>query len=158
MRKSIIEQETAETKKEQGWLDLEELAHVEISSEEPSHPIESALKAGAGPGWRAAGPGKQTIRLRFDRPLTLRRIELRFDEQERPRTQEFVLRWSQGAGASYRDIVRQQYNFTPPGTSREVEEYSVNLAGVTALELEITPDISGSPARASLTRLRISGG
>jgi hypothetical protein len=47
------------------WLKLDELAEVEISSEDARHPIESALLAGAGSGWRAAVPGKQTIRLLF---------------------------------------------------------------------------------------------
>ena len=47
------------------WLDLEHLAEVEITSEDALHPIESALLPGTGVGWRAAGPGKQCIRLLF---------------------------------------------------------------------------------------------
>lgn len=52
--------------------------------------------------------------------------------------------------------MRQQYNFSPPGTTTEEQEYRVELAGVTALELEIVPDMGGSEARATLTRLRVS--
>jgi len=63
------------------WLDLERLARVEITSESAEHPIESALILDRGPGWRAAQPGKQTIRLIFDQPLSLGRILLRFDEK-----------------------------------------------------------------------------
>ena len=51
------------------WLDLERLAQVEITSENAKHPIESALISDRGTGWRAAQPGKQTIRLIFDQPL-----------------------------------------------------------------------------------------
>jgi hypothetical protein len=52
--------------------------------------------------------------------------------------------------------LRQQYNFSPPGETREVENYEVDLDGVTALELKIVPDISGGSARASLTKLRVA--
>ena len=51
------------------WLDLERLATVEVASEAPAYPIESALLpplAGSGTGWRAASPGTQTIRIVFD--------------------------------------------------------------------------------------------
>jgi hypothetical protein len=72
------------------------------------------------------------------------------------RTQQFVLRWSSNGGRSYREIVRQQYNFSPPGTTREREDYAVDLDGVTTLELNIVPDISGGPARASLAQLRLA--
>jgi hypothetical protein len=140
---------------EQGWLDLELLAQVEITSEDVDYPIESALIPGTGLGWRAAQPGEQTIRLLFDEPRSLRRIHLMFHEGEQERTQEFVLRWSPDGGQSYREILRQQFNFSPPGATREVEDYDVELAGVTILELKIVPDISGGNARASLAQLRL---
>src|SRR5437667_6682197 len=106
-------------------------------------------------GWRAAAPGTQTIRLIFDQPQRLRRISLVFEEDEIKRTQEFVLRWSPDGGRSFRDIVRQQWNFSPPDTVREVEEYQVELADVTALELIIVPNNSGGAARASVKSLRM---
>ena len=157
MRKRIIGQGPGEAAAaEAGWLDIERLAEAEITSEEPDHPIEAALVPGTGPGWRAAEPGEQTIRLLFDEPLRLRRIRLVFQEDEQERTQEFVLRWSPDGGRSYREIVRQQYNFSPPGMTREVEDYNVELDGVTALEVKIIPDISGGSARASLAQLRLA--
>jgi hypothetical protein len=123
MRKRIIGHGTAEVvAAEPGWIDLERLAQVEITSEDVDHPIESALIPGTGLGWRAAQPGEQTIRLRFDKPQRLKRIHLVFQEDEQERTQEFVLRWSPDGGLSYREIVRQQYNFSPPGAAREVED------------------------------------
>ena len=141
---------------EPGWLDLERLAQVEITSEDVGYLIESALIPGAEPGWRAAQPGEQTIRLLFDAPLRLKRIHLVFYEGELERTQEFVLRWSPDDGQSYREILRQQYNFSPPDAAREVEDYDLDLDGVTALELKIVPDISGGSARASLAQLRLA--
>jgi len=141
---------------EPGWLDLEHLAEVEITSEDVDHPIESALIPGTSLGWRAAEPGEQTIRLWFDKPLRLKRIQLMFQEGEQERTQEFVLRWSPDGGQSYREIVRQQYNFSPPETVREIEDYDVDLDALTALELRIMPDISGGSARASLAQMRLA--
>jgi hypothetical protein len=81
---------------------------------------------------------------------------LAFHEDERERTQEFMLRWSPDGGATWREIVRQQYNFSPPGMTRELEDYAVDLEELTILELSITPDISGGKTRASLARLRLA--
>jgi hypothetical protein len=138
------------------WLDVERHAEVEVTSEDATSPIESALGAGGGSGWRAADPGPQTVRLRFDQPRRLERIHLVFEERDFPRTQEFVLRWSADGGRTYREIVRQQYNFSPPSTAREVEDYTVELKDVTALELHVVPDISGGESRASLSAWRLA--
>ena len=151
MRKRIIAPSSREVSPAPAnWLDVERQAEVELTSEDAAHPIESALRLGGGPGWRAAAPGAQTIRLYFDAPQQLKHIRLVFQEREAARTQEFVLRWSPDRGRSYREILRQQYTFSPPSTEREVEDYTVDLDGVTALELSIVPDISGREARASL--------
>jgi len=141
---------------EPGWLDLERLAQVEITSEDVDYPIEAALIPGKGSGWQAAQPGEQAIGLLFDKPLKLRLIHLVFHAEDQARTQEFVLRWSPDGGQSYREIVRQQYNFSPPDAAFEVEDYDVYLNGVTALELKIVPEISGGSARASLAQLRLA--
>lgn len=129
---------------------------VEITSEEKDHPVESAFTSGEARGWRAAEPGPQTIRLMFDQPQTLKQISLLFEENEISRTQEFVLRWSSDSGTSFREIVRQQWNFSPPETATEVEEYQVELSNVTVLELIIVPNMGGGTAHASLKSLRLS--
>ncbi len=136
-------------------LDLSSAATVEVTSEEKDYPIESALIPGESKGWRAAEPGTHTIRLIFDRPQKLQCVSLVFEEKETSRTQEFVLRWASGLDAPLRELVRQQWNFSPPHTTTEAEEYRVNLPEVTVLELTITPDIAGGPARASLNSLAV---
>ena len=141
---------------DQGWLDLDRAAMVEVTSEEKDYPVEFALVSGEGRGWRAAASGAQTVRLIFDKPQSLTRISLVFEESETERTQEFVLRWSPDGGRSFREIVRQQWNFSPPNTTREIEEYNIQLSDVTVLELIIVPDISRGAARASLKSLRVS--
>ena len=141
---------------DQDWLDLGTEATVEVTSETKDHPVESALLLSERRGWRAAGPGTQIIRLLFDHPLKIKRISLVFEETEKARTQEFVLRWSSDFGRSFREIVRQQWNFGPPATAREMEDYSVDLSDLTVLELEIVPDRSGGEARASLESWRLA--
>jgi hypothetical protein len=134
------------------WHDLGQLAVVEVTSEDAAHPIDAALHGESrGGGWRASERGRQTIRLRFDTPQRLRLIRLVFDETERARTHEFVLRWQAPNETASREIVRQQYTFSPPTTTREVEEYTVDLVAVSVLELQIVPDISDPDAKASLT-------
>jgi hypothetical protein len=157
MRKRLITP-TAESirTRGEGWLDVESEAVVEVTSEDKDFPVESAFVSGDTPGWRAAAPGTQTIRLIFDQPQRLRCISLLFEENETPRTQEFVLRWSPESGGSLREVVRQQWNFSPPESIRESEEYRVELSNVTLLELVIKPNICGGFARASLKNLRLS--
>ncbi len=158
MRKQIITYGAQESAKpEPDWLDLEHITQIEVTSEEAAHLIESALIPGTELGWRAAESGEQTIRLLFDVPQRIRRIRLLFDEQlGGARTQEFVLSWSPGGTQHSREIVRQQYNFSPPAVTSEVEDYGVDLDGVAALELKIIPDISGGQACASLVQLRLA--
>jgi hypothetical protein len=139
-----------------GGLDVERAATVEVTSEDKDFPIESAFVSGDSRGWRAAAPGSQTIRLIFDQPQRLKCISLVFEENETQRTQEYVLQWSPDGGLSVKEIVRQQWTFSPPESTREIEEYKVDLANVTLLELAIKPNIGGGLDRASLKNLRLS--
>ena len=118
--------------------------------------MEAALLLSESSGWRASQSGEQRLRLIFDQPQTLKRIYLVFDEQAWERTQELVLRWSPPGNSPSQEIVRQQFNFSPPGTVREVEDYTVNLSGVGALELQIKPHVGGGEAIASLMQLRLA--
>jgi hypothetical protein len=136
------------------WIDLDQLATVEITSEDSTHPIEGALLPGSKSIWRAAQTGLQTLRLIFDSPQKVNLIHLVFTEEHQTRTQEFVLRWSAGDGQPFKEIVRQQYTFTPG--SKEIEDYVVDLNGVGILELEIAAAINSQDVCASLTELRLA--
>jgi hypothetical protein len=137
------------------WLGLETAAQAEVTSEDPTFPLESALGPGAGAGWRASMRGPQTIRLLFDHPLTVRRIHVEFREEDRQRSQEFLLRWSADAGDTWKEIVRQQYNFNSASTC-QVEDYRVQLDNATHFEIHIIPDLAGGDAIASLHRLQMA--
>lgn len=82
MRKEIVEQGTTAGRSpgKAEWLDLDSIAHVQLTSEDPALPIENAL--GTSPehnerGWRATSPGPQTITLGFDGPQIMRRARSR---------------------------------------------------------------------------------
>lgn len=138
------------------WLPLEDLARVEITSEAAAHPIEAALVPGGEGGWVAEGPGEQTIRLNFKSPVAVRQVRIVVEERERARTQEFLLRVASPPEGPWRELVRQQFTFSPSGATRQQEDYHVNLPSIAALELTIVPDVSGGDARASLQQLRIA--
>ena len=150
IRKAVIK-ETSEPSPQ--GMDLAAIARFEITSEDPDHPIDFALSADDS-YWRAATDGEQKIRIVFDTPQKISRIVLLFEEKVVPRTQQFTLSW-QRANEAPVELVRQQYNFSPPDPTQERETYNVSLEDVSALELVIKPDI-GKPARASLTQLLIA--
>jgi hypothetical protein len=78
---------------------------------------------------------------------------LEFSEPEFERTQEFVLCWSDGTAGPFREIVRQQWNFSPHGATKEIEDYQFRLENVLALELIIKPGGNDSFATLSACRL-----
>jgi XRCC1 N terminal domain len=137
------------------WLDLEALAEVEITSEASDYPIEGALLPNKNHGWKASKSGKQMIKLIFKQAQNIHRIHLTFLECNVVRTQEYVLRWSRDNGHTFSEIVRQQWNFSPDGSTKQSEDHTLELYGVTVLELMITPDISQQNVFASLEQLRV---
>src|SRR5579871_1147553 len=111
MRKRMISTIPADAPEtDTNWLPLDQIAVVEVSSEDSSHPIENALVIGKETGWRADLPGEQTLRLIFDHLQAIKRIRLSFVERDVERSQEFVLQWSPDEGKTFHEIVRQQWN------------------------------------------------
>jgi hypothetical protein len=157
LRKQVIGEPTPvrEAHTDVEWLDVASLASVELSSEDERFPFEPVLEEGGDRGWRAAGPGRQTIRLRFDQPQRIHRIRLRFVDREHERNQEFVLRYTKGGGKP-QEIVRQQWNFSPGGSTEEIEDYTVDLEGVSGIELEIDPDRGRDTLPAALAELMLA--
>lgn len=160
MRKSIVTPvEATATPIGALWRDLERIARVEMTSEDSDFPVEHALGKTVTTGWRASLPGPQVIRLHFDEPLTIRRIQVHFIDRAAERSQEFALFVNSEAGA-LREVVRQQWTFSPGGAAEEIEDYVVALTGVTLIELQIDPDrshnASDSQNYASLASLKIA--
>ena len=159
MRKRIVQDRVTDgpAALAEAHLPIESIAQVEVTSEDPGAPIEAVFSHSAGSGWRAGSPGQQRVTILFDEPERVRRITLKFVESDRPRTQEFVLTWSPRVGSPAHIIVRQQWTFSPSGSTTEFETYDVNLDQVVVLELMIVPDLNDHLSVATLAEWRIFG-
>jgi hypothetical protein len=131
------------------WLNVKALARFEATSEDSRYPIESVFEE-HGQGWRAVEVGEQAIRLIFDEPQRIKRIRLCFQEPDTERTQQFTLHWSTDNTPTPRPLVRQQWDFNPPASVMQIEEYEVDLNGVRMLQLVVSPEIKRGPAIATL--------
>ena len=157
MRKRIVPLTLLETSSgsDQGWLNLSGIATVEVTSEQDGFAIESVFASDTSRGWRASRAGAQVVRIVFDEPVAVGRIRMRFDESQSQRTQQFTLNWHPATGGC-REIVRQQWNFSPQGSTSEFEDYQVDLDGVSVLELALKPDLTPNNAFATLAAWRVS--
>jgi len=155
LRKQVLEHPPA-TDLSVGEIPVAEVATVLVTSETLDHPIEHVFDNQRGPGgsrWEAEKPGEQTLILAFDAPQKFRKVTLEIEEQAVSRTQELALAVSDDGGQTYRELVRQEYNFSPPSTTFEREEWKVSAEMVTHLRLWIKPDKGGRDCRATLTSL-----
>ena len=156
MRKPIIQSTSASTASSSAGLDVAAIATVLVTSELTGHPVENAFDGRRGPGssrWVSETGGEQTLKLAFDAPQTIRSVGLEIEETGENRTQELQLAVSRDGENSWRELVRQEFNFSPTGSTFEREEWSINAEGVTHLRLQIKPDKGGRPCRASVTSL-----
>jgi hypothetical protein len=158
LRKHLLTDYPAEQVAEPGEKDIAALATVLVTSEAADYPIDHAFDSQRGPGgsrWVAGTPGPQKLILAFDVPQTLRMLRLEVEERDVSRTQEIEVALSRDGGQSYQTLLRQEYNFSPPGTTFERETWAIPAEGVTHLQLVITPDKGGAPCHATLTTLAL---
>jgi hypothetical protein len=156
LRKKILTEPANTPVSQPGEFDIPALATVLVTSETADAPIDNVFDLSRGPGgsrWIAAVPGEQRLILAFDTPQTLHQLTLEVEEHEVSRTQELQLSVSVDGGRTYRELLRQEYTFSPSGTTFEREEWTVNLTGATHLQLWIKPDKGGKPCRVTLTSL-----
>ena len=134
---------------EVAWLDVLGLAEIEVSSEDELFPVTQALGHALTMGWRSAEPGPQVLRLLFRTPQRISRVWIDIADRVSERSQEMSL-WAKTAGGEMREVARQQFTFSPAGSTEEVEDFQVALDGVTVLELRLDPDRSHDPADAQM--------
>ena len=159
LRKQVIAKPSQGPLSLEGEISIADVATVQVTSEQTDHPIDHAFDLSRGPGgsrWIAGGPGEQSVTLVFDRPQTIRRIGIEVEELAVSRTQELSVSASSDGGRTYQELIRQEFNFSPPGTSFERELWSVSAGAVTHLRLEIKPDKGGHVGRATLTSLTVA--
>ena len=139
-------------------IDIAGCAAIAYTSEDPAHPVEHMLDGCCGPGaprWMSARPDTtEHIVIEIDRPQTISGLVYEVEETTRERTQEVRVEASEDGGQSYRQILVQEYNFSPGGATYQREEQRFNLRQVTHLRLTIVPNKSGS-GTATLTALRL---
>ena len=158
LRKRPLEADAAAIGRAANEIDIAGCATVSYSSQDPAHPVEHLLDGQSNPGatrWMSARADTiEHIVLEFDRPQTISRLVYEVEEARRERTQEVRVEvWEDGA-RTYRQILVQEYNFSPGGATYQREEQRVNLRQVTHLRLTIVPNKSGS-GTATLTALRL---
>jgi hypothetical protein len=67
-------------------------------------------------------PEWQHIVVEFDKPQTITRLVYEVEEAMRERTQEIRVQVSEDGGGTYRQILVQEYNFSPSGATYQREE------------------------------------
>jgi hypothetical protein len=125
------------------WLDLDEVAVVTIVSGGRQMPRPSGI-------WSINAPGEQLIEIRFHEPTSVSHLRLISSEIEQDRTQEITVWASLNRGEQHRELLRQQFNFSPNGATEEIEEYAPRLAAVSAIQLRVVPSIDGRKAVARI--------
>lgn len=158
LRKRPLEADAAMSGRAANEIDIAGCATVSYSSEDPAHPVEHLLDGQSGPGatrWMSARPDTiEHLVVEFDHPQTISRLEYEVEEPARERTQEVRVEVSEDGGRSYRQIVVQEYNFSPGGATYQREERRLDLHRITHVRLTIVPNKSGS-GTATLTTLRL---
>ena len=157
MRKQVIRPPSSlASQSSRHELDVATVATALVTSETPDFPIDNVFDDHRGPGgtrWTAAEPGEQTLIVAFDLPQLLHGIILEVEEREVERTQELAIALSEDGGRTYRELLRQEYIFSPSGATFEREEWTIAARAVTHVRLWIKPDKGDSPCRATLTAL-----
>ena len=158
LRKEILTTQPITSAQRLPQKDIASIATVLVTSEDPDHPIDHVFDGQRGLGasrWIAAQPGEQTLILAFDAPQMIRKVLVEIEEPNISRTQEMDVSVSNDGGQTYRELVRQEYTFSPPDTSLEREEWSIAADGVSHLRLRIKPEKGGKACRATLSTLAL---
>jgi len=156
VRKRLLDSESADPVPG-GAIDLASAATLAYSSEDPAFPLEGILNGDGSSGrrWMSARPNTtEQIVVEFDQPQPISRVVYEVDETTHERTQEVRIEASTDGAKSYRQVVVQEYNFSPRGATHEREDLHVELSGVTHLRLTIVPAKQGAGA-ATLSSLQI---
>ena len=158
LRKRPLVDDAATSASAADEIDIAGCATIAYSSEHPAHPVEHMLDGRSGPGatrWVSARPDAiEHIVVEFDQPQAISRLVYEVEEAMRERTQEVRVEVSEDGGRTYRQILVQEYTFSPGGATFQREEQRFNLRQVSQLRLTIVPNKNGS-GTATLTTLRL---
>jgi F5/8 type C domain-containing protein len=158
MRKRLMSEQDLRPPERRGEIDIASRATLAYSSEDPAHPIEHLIDGHCGRGgthWASArANATERIVLEFDHPQQISCLVYEVEECWQERTQEVRVEVSSDHGRTYRQVLVQEYTFSPQGAIFQHEELRLELPAITHLSLTIVPNKSGSGV-ATLTALRL---
>ena len=134
-------------------LDLINNAEVIFTSEDGCHPVDNLVDGSRGRGssqWIAGTSGQQVLIFNFDTPQHITEIVYEIEETKDTRTQEILLEASGAAADKYRELVRQEYNFSPSGSTFQKEVVTVKIPVTTSIKMTIKPDKGNASFKAKL--------
>jgi hypothetical protein len=148
LRKRALEADAATSVGTADEIDIAGCATIAYSSEKPAHPVDHLLDGRSGPGgtrWISARPDViEQIIMEFDQPQAISRLVYEVEEAVRERTQEVRVEVSEDGGRTYRQILVQEYTFSPGGAMYQREEQRLNLLSASHLRLTIVPNKNSS--------------
>ena len=158
MHKRLMSEQVSGWAERPGKIDIASLAKFGYSSEHPDHPLEHLIDGHDGRGgtrWASARPNTtERIVLDFEPPQQISCLVYEVEECCLERTQEVRVEVSTDHGRTYRQVLAQDYTFSPQGATFQHEELQLDLHAVTQLSLTIVPNKGGAGV-ASLTSLRL---
>jgi F5/8 type C domain len=158
IRKRLMSEQSSTPPERQGEIDIASHAILAYSSEHPDHPLEHLIDGHCGRGatrWASGRPNTtERIVLEFDRAQRISRLIYEVEECLQPRTQQVRVEVSSDHGRVYRQVLAQEYTFSPHGATFQHEDLRLDLPAVTHLSLTIVPNKDGSGV-ATLTSLRL---
>ena len=158
VRKRLLPKEGANAAALTGEIDIASHAVLAYTSDDPGHPIENLIDGRNGRGgtfWAGAKPNTtERIVVEFDQPQSISCMIYEVEESSCERTQEVRVEVSSDGARTYRQVLVQEYTFSPAGATFQREEQHLNLPSITHLRLTIVPDKHGS-GQAKLNSLRL---
>jgi hypothetical protein len=159
IRKRMMSEQRGSQIPERGKeIDIAASATIAYSSEDAQHPVDYLIDTHYGRGgtcWSSARADEtEHIVLEFDNPQPISCLVYEVEESRLQRTQEVRVAVSLDHGRSYRQVLVQEYTFSPQGATFQHEELRLDLPAITHLSLTIVPNKGGSGV-ATLTSLRL---
>jgi hypothetical protein len=96
------------------------------------------------------------IEIRFHHPTSVSRLRVVSSEVEQLRTHEMTMWASVHRGARHREVLRQQFTFSPNGATEKSKKYTLQLEDMSTIQLRIVQSIDGRPAVARVSELRVA--
>jgi hypothetical protein len=125
LRKRLLGAEAATSAGTDNEINIVGCAAIAFSSESPAHPTEHQFDGHSGPGatrWISARPDTvERIIVEFDEPQSISRLVYEVEETAREQTREVRVEVSENGGRTYRQILVQEYNFSPRGATTSVK-------------------------------------